>query len=110
MAYLHTCPCCSGQFKDSHSNRRFCSYSCAAKSRKRKQGQIFHSRCKQCGIAFSTRYKKIKTCCSPQCAGLYKRKGEWLTCPVCNKRFFRPPSQIKHIHCSAKCAKVQMRR
>lgn len=100
-----TCPC-GKVFRPDASTRKYCSYPCALKNR-RKRGM--ERKCATCKKVFYVRpggIDKIKYCSMP-CMGKGKVKGKPRPCKNCGKIYSRPPSQEywrgKSLHCSMSC-------
>jgi hypothetical protein len=104
---LKTCEHCGNRFQiyivEANRGRgRFCSHSCAVKSRK----VSIIKKCAQCGKEFKTFKNWIKRgdgkYCSRACSNNHKRKGEFKQCHKCGKLFYSP-YHLNKKYCSSEC-------
>lgn len=116
-----SCQQCGSTFqvdKDRQYTAKYCNLQCWGKAQEVEKVKL---NCKVCNKEFSaypSAFKKGRKYCSLECA--YKdhdrvlntikscTKGEYLICPQCGKKFFKPPSRkaltkSPLIYCSHKC-------
>ena len=88
------CAYCKKEFLPKNANRKFCSYECSIKLRKKRGTQ------RKCGFCEEVIYvrpglKSKNTYCTHKCWSNSKKNRIELTCENCNKKYLKQISQIK---------------
>ena len=68
--------------------------------------------CEWCKVEFEPSSGRSQKFCSVKCRSLSRLKGQWKDCPVCKKKFYSPPYDLKRgwgTTCSHMCYKIYKR-